>query len=80
MSQARKISLTASDGHELAAFLAEPNQAAKGGVVILQEVFGITDHMKVLVEQHASLGYLAIVPALFDRGAPNRVLPYSEPG
>lgn len=79
MSQARKISLTTADGHTLAAFVAQPDQMVKGGIVILQEVFGITGHMQALVEQYAGLGYLAIVPALFDRAAPNTVVPYSNP-
>jgi carboxymethylenebutenolidase len=79
MSQAHKISLTAADGHILTAFVAQPDQTAKGGIVILQEVFGITGHMKELIEQYAGLGYLAIVPALFDRAAPDTVVAYSDP-
>ena len=33
------IELTASDGHTLGAYKAEPSGAPKGGVVVIQEIF-----------------------------------------
>ncbi len=72
------ISLTASDGHTLAAYKAEPAGAPKGGVVILQEIFGITNHIKSVVDQYAAEGYVAIAPAVFDRVERGAVLKYTN--
>jgi carboxymethylenebutenolidase len=72
------IALTAEDGHELQAFVAKPAGAPKGGLIILQEIFGVTDHIKDVAEGFAAEGYLAVVPAMFDRVKPGIVLDYSD--
>ena len=59
--------LMARDGHEFNAYLAAPSGAARGAVVILQEIFGVNSHIRQVTEGYASAGYLAIAPALFDR-------------
>ena len=59
--------LKASDGHELAAYVARPSGAAKGGVVVIQEIFGVNGHIRSVVDGFAKDGYVAIAPALFDR-------------
>jgi carboxymethylenebutenolidase len=61
------LSLKASDGHALDAYLAQPQGAPKAGVVILQEIFGINPHIRSVADVYAKHGYLAIAPALFDR-------------
>ncbi|MDG2112606.1 MAG: dienelactone hydrolase family protein, partial [Actinomycetota bacterium] len=61
------ISLTASDGVELSAHLAEPDGPPKGAVVVIQEIFGVNDHIRSVADGYAAQGYLAIAPALFDR-------------
>ena len=61
------IQLTASDGHPLSAYRAKPAGAPKAGVVILQEIFGITNHIKAVADEYADNGYVAIAPAMFDR-------------
>jgi carboxymethylenebutenolidase len=72
------VRLTAADGHELDAYLAEPKGKAKGGVVVVQEIFGVTDHVKRIADQYASQGYVAIAPAMFDRIARNLTVPYTD--
>ena len=75
---ARKIEITASDGHHLSAWQCEPvGHRARGGVVVLHAVYGLTDHMGVVCERWAGGGYTAIAPALFDRLGPDLVHPYS---
>ena len=74
------ISLTAADGHSLQAFVAKPDGTAKGGLIILQEIFGITDHIKDVCNEFAAQGYLAVAPAMFDRVAPGMVLDYTDFG
>ncbi len=72
------ISLTADDGHVLEAFVARPAGAIKGGLIILQEIFGLTDHIKAVAEKFAAAGYLAVAPAMFDRVKRGIVLDYSD--
>ena len=72
------IRLKAKDGHELDAYVAEPNGAAKGGVVVVQEVFGVTNHIKRVADQYAAQGYKAVAPALFDRIKRDLTLEYSQ--
>jgi carboxymethylenebutenolidase len=72
------IQLTAADGHSLEAFRARPNGEVKGGLVILQEIFGLTDQLKSVVRGYAKDGYDTILPAFYDRVAPKTVVPFSE--
>ncbi len=72
------VDMTASDGFGLSAYLALPDSAPKGGVVILQEIFGLTPHILSVVDQYASHGYRAMAPALFDRVEQNCSLGYDD--
>jgi carboxymethylenebutenolidase len=72
------IELSASDGHGLAAYLAEPAGTPRGGVVVIQEIFGVTRHIRDVADQYAAAGYIAIAPALFDRVEPNVDVPYGD--
>jgi carboxymethylenebutenolidase len=74
----RKIQLTAGDGHVLQAYLAEPAGKPRGGIVVIQEIFGVTRHIRDVAEQYAAAGYLAIAPALFDRVEREVDVPYSD--
>ena len=64
------IKLTASDGFELSAWRAAPNGAPRGGVVVVQEIFGVNAHIRAVADGFAADGYLAIAPAIFDRAEP----------
>src|SRR5262245_14525918 len=72
------IELTAADGHRLSAWKATPAGRPKGGVVVIQEIFGVTEQMKRCTEQFAAAGYLAILPAMFDRKERNLLLGYGD--
>lgn len=61
------ITLTASDGFQLAAYLAEPAGAAKGGIVVVQEIFGVNVHIRAVCDGFAADGYRVVAPAMFDR-------------
>jgi carboxymethylenebutenolidase len=75
---AEMLKLKASDGHEFGAYLAQPSGKPKGGVVVIQEIFGINDHIRSVADDYAAQGYLAIAPALFDRIKPGIELGYDE--
>ena len=65
------IKLKASDGFELAAWRAEPQGKPRGALVVVQEIFGVNAHIRWVADGFAADGYLAIAPAIFDRGEPN---------
>jgi carboxymethylenebutenolidase len=72
-------SLKAADGFSFEAFQASPKQGNKGGLVVLQEIFGLTDQLKGVVRSYARDGYDTIIPCLYDRVAPATVVPFNEP-
>ena len=71
------ITLTASDGVAISAYKAVPPTKARGGIVVLQEIFGVNPHIRRVADGFAAEGYLAVAPALFDRGEPGVELSYA---
>ena len=71
--------LKAADGHKLAAYRAEPAGKPRGGVVVIQEIFGVNSHIKSVADGYAKDGYLAIAPAMFDRLKRGYDTGYSQP-
>ncbi len=67
----KNITLTASDGFKLGAYRAEPQGKPKGGLVVIQEIFGVNHHIRAMTDRFAALGYLSVAPAVFDRIQPN---------
>lgn len=63
----QKITLTASDGFVLDAYRADPAGKPKGGLVVIQEIFGVNSHMRGVADGFAADGYAVVAPALFDR-------------
>lgn len=70
------IRLRASDGHELGAYRSEPSEASerpRGGVIVLQEIFGVNAHIREVTDGFAADGYAAVAPALYDRSSVKNV-------
>jgi len=67
----RQFVLTAADHQRLGAYRAEPQGKSKGGIVVIQEIFGVNNHIRNVCDRLAGDGYTALAPALFDRIAPN---------
>ena len=74
------IRLTAPDGHEFEAYESAPAGAARGGLVVAMEMYGLTDYILSVCEYWAGHGYHAIAPALFDRLGPGIIVEYTEAG
>ena len=74
------VQLTTVDGNSLNAYKAEPDGSTKGAVVVIQEIFGVNDHIRNVTDGYAEQGYLAIAPALFDRVRPGIELEYDQDG
>lgn len=72
------LQVTASDGHHLTVYRVRPSQPIRGSVLIVQEIFGVTSHIKAIADAYAEAGYEALAPQLFDRVAPNLLVPYSD--
>lgn len=72
------IDLAAADGFAPHAYLAEPEGEPRGGIVILQEIFGVTDHMRRVADLYAGHGYRTLAPALFDRLERDCVISYDD--
>ena len=74
------IKLTAADGFQLDAYRAEPPGEPRGGLVVLQEIFGVNAHVRSVADRFAGEGYLVVAPALFDRAKPDVELDYDQSG
>lgn len=61
------IQLAADDGHRFAAYRAAPSGTPRGAVVVVQEIFGVNQHIRAVADGYARDGYLVVAPALFDR-------------
>ena len=70
--------IMARDGHEFRAWLAPPPGKARGGLVILQEIFGVNSHIREVTDGYAKEGYVAIAPSVFDRVRRGIELPYND--
>ncbi len=60
------INLNTSGTQCIGAYLARPGGASKGGIVVVQEIFGVNAHVRSVTDRFAALGYTAIAPAFFD--------------
>jgi carboxymethylenebutenolidase len=61
------VKLQASDGHELDAYVARPDGKPWGGLVVVQEIFGVSQHIRAVADRFAQEGFYTVAPALFDR-------------
>jgi carboxymethylenebutenolidase len=57
----------AADDHELDVYRADPAGAVRGGLVVIQEIFGVNSHIRAVCDDFAEQGYVTVAPALFDR-------------
>ncbi len=73
---AETIKLTASDGHKFDAYIAQPSGKPRGGLVVIQEIFGVNQHIRKVADGYAADGYMCVAPALFDRVKPGVELGY----
>ncbi len=58
------------DGFEFGAYHAAPKDARRGGLVLIQEIFGVTQGIRELADGFAEDGYEVLAPSMFDRSEP----------
>ncbi|MDE2130612.1 MAG: dienelactone hydrolase family protein [Betaproteobacteria bacterium] len=76
----KTLALKTADGQQLSAYLAEPTGPSKGGIVVMQEIFGVNSHIRSVADRYAAAGYTAIAPAVFDPVEKNVELGYDQAG
>ena len=80
MAEMIKLKSTAADGFEFGAYHATPQGKRRGGVVVIQEIFGIDRYVRADVERWAGLGFEAIAPSMYDRVKPGLDVGHDEAG
>src|SRR3990167_7384781 len=68
------IQIKSRDGFEFDAWRVKPTGPRKGGVIVIQEIFGLSDHIKEMAERFGAAGYEAIAPSMYDRAAPGFIV------
>lgn len=74
------IDIAAADGGKFRGYLCLPPAGRGPGLVVEQEIFGINENVRLVCEEYAQQGYVALAPDLFWRMEPNVDLDYSEQG
>jgi carboxymethylenebutenolidase len=80
MGEMIRIKSVARDGFEFPAYHAAPAGERKGGVIVIQEIFGIDEHVRRDVDRWAQLGFEAVAPSLYERLEPGFVASHDEAG
>ena len=75
-----QTNLNTSGTQCIGAYLAKPAGKPKGGVVVVQEIFGVNEHIRNVTDRFAANGYTAIAPAFFDHVESNVELGYDAAG
>lgn len=70
MARGKMIQMKMSDGAEIGVYHVGPKGARRGGLVLIQEIFGCTPYIQECSDGYADEGYEVLAPALFDREAP----------
>lgn len=72
------VQLQSADGFHLSAYVAQPIGAPKGGLVVLQEIFGVNSHIRSVADGYAADGYFVVAPSTFHRVQAGVDLGYTE--
>jgi carboxymethylenebutenolidase len=75
-----RVTLKGADGFEVAAYHAPVPDARRGGLVLIQEIFGVTKHIRELADGFAADGYETLAPSFYDRIEPGFEAGYDEAG
>lgn len=77
-TRGQMIRMKMSDGAEIGVYHVEPTGERRGGLVLIQEIFGVTEHIREQCDLFADEGYEVLAPALYDREVPGFEASYSE--
>jgi len=75
------VTLTSAvDGFAFTALHAAPQGARKGGIVVIQEIFGLDQYVQADVARWSALGFEVLAPSIFDRAEPGFVAEHDPRG
>lgn len=69
----RTITISTADG-DFSAYVATPEQLPAPSVVVIQEIFGVNNDIRLTCDELAAQGFIAVAPDLFWRLEPGVVL------
>ena len=72
------VQLTSADGFQFPAYVAQPAVQSRGGLVVLQEIFGVNSHIQAVADGYAADGYFVVAPSTFHRARHGVELGYTE--
>jgi carboxymethylenebutenolidase len=78
MCKGKMIEMTMADSANVGVYHVEPYGVRRGGLVLIQEVFGLTEHIKDTADSFCSEGYEVLAPSLFDREEPGFIASADE--
>jgi carboxymethylenebutenolidase len=81
--QTSHFSLSVMHGKEsvtVDVYEARPPVSPRGGLLIVQEIFGVTEHIRSVADRYAALGFVAWAPAFFDPVEKGTILPLNADG
>ena len=61
-------------------YRSDPPNRPRGGLVVVQEIFGVNSHIRSVVDRFAAHGFVALAPAMFDLISPDVQLDYDAEG
>ena len=76
----QSIHLNTTRLHCIGAYLAQPAGKPRGGIVVVQEIFGVNAHTRAVADRIAEAGYTAVAPCFFDHVENGVELDYDEAG
>lgn len=74
------ISVKNAKGEQFDAYLSLPPLGRGPGLVLIQEIFGVNEHIRAVADQYAADGYCVLAPDVFWRDAPRVELGYDPTG
>jgi carboxymethylenebutenolidase len=72
------ISIPSHDGRSFDAYLSLPPKGTGPGLIIIQEIWGVNEHIRAVADQYALDGYVVLAPDVFWRQQPRVDLQYTE--
>lgn len=72
------VQLNSADGFHCPAYVAQPAVQSRGGLVVLQEIFGVNSHIQAVADGYAADGYFVVAPSTFHRVRQGVELGYTE--
>jgi len=74
------ILVTSADGQQFDAYVSHPPAGRGPGLLIIQEIFGVNEHIRAVADQYAADGFVVIAPDIFWREGRRIDLAYDAEG